>query len=46
MTLGLESFNNGRVESITMVFEIEERAVLTVWGFSVATGWIVSYFLH
>ncbi|EHK00659.1 hypothetical protein HRED_03075 [Candidatus Haloredivivus sp. G17] len=29
-----------------MVFEIEERAVLTVWGFSVATGWIVSYFLH
>lgn len=29
-----------------MVFEIQERAVLTVWGFSVATGWIVSYFLH
>jgi hypothetical protein len=29
-----------------MSFQIKERSVLTVWGFSVATGWLVSYFLH
>jgi hypothetical protein len=29
-----------------MAYEVYENALLTVWGFSVASGWLVSYFLH
>lgn len=29
-----------------MDFEVENQTLLTFWGFSVSTGWIVSYYLH
>lgn len=29
-----------------MDFEVKDKTLLIFWGFSVSTGWIVSYFLH
>lgn len=29
-----------------MNFDVESQTLLTFWGFSVSTGWIVSFYLH